>query len=121
SIRTFNTDDQLSIEVKKQVSIIPNIQDISIEEVTDSFTDFLPPSAIIWFEDAAYIKEKMNNIFSQILAREEAGLTSGKKELIMTGSRFLEECGKFRTVEFGRTAYFNPSEGFSFRSEPQPV
>ncbi|MDX9812439.1 MAG: transcription-repair coupling factor, partial [Bacteroidales bacterium] len=38
SIRTFNTDDQLSQEIKKQISVIPNIQDISIEEVTDSFT-----------------------------------------------------------------------------------
>ena len=43
SIRTFNTDDQLSVEVQKQVSVIPNIQDLSVEEINDSFTDFSPP------------------------------------------------------------------------------
>jgi transcription-repair coupling factor (superfamily II helicase) len=36
SIRSFNPDDQLSVAVQKQVSVIPNIQDISIEQVSDS-------------------------------------------------------------------------------------
>lgn len=121
SIRTFNPDDQLSIEPRKQISIIPNIQDISIEEVTDSFTDFLPPSSMIWIEDESYIKEKMNSIFSQIVARDEAGQTSGRKDLIMTGTRFLDECGKFRTTEFGRNSIFVPDKSFAFRTEPQPV
>jgi transcription-repair coupling factor (superfamily II helicase) len=30
SIRSFNTDDQLSVNQQKQISIIPNIQDLSI-------------------------------------------------------------------------------------------
>ena len=63
TIRSFNTDDQLSVDNHKQISIIPNIQDISIEEINDSFTDFLPPSSVIWIEDAGYIKEKINNIY----------------------------------------------------------
>ncbi len=73
SIRTFNTDDQLSVSIQKQISVIPNIQDISIEEVSDSFTDFLPPSSVIWIDDAAFIKEKINNIFAQVVSREESG------------------------------------------------
>ena len=52
SIRTFNPDDQLSVSIQKQISIIPNIQDISIEVINDSFTDYLPPSSVIWTEDA---------------------------------------------------------------------
>ena len=55
TIRTFNPDDQLSVSIQKQISVIPNIQDISIEEISDSFTDFLPPSSIIWIEDAVII------------------------------------------------------------------
>jgi transcription-repair coupling factor (superfamily II helicase) len=60
TIRSFNTDDQLSMESHNQISVIPNIQDISIEQINDSFTDFLPPSSMIWIEDAEYIKEKIN-------------------------------------------------------------
>ena len=50
------------MSIHNQISIIPNIQDISIEEISDSFTDFLPPSALIWIEDSDFIREKINNI-----------------------------------------------------------
>ena len=47
----------------------------------------------------------MNSIYSQILSRDEAGRTSGRKELIIDGTSFLDECGRFRTVEFGRAGF----------------
>jgi transcription-repair coupling factor (superfamily II helicase) len=121
SIRTFNPDDQLSVSAQKQISIIPNIQDISIEEINDSFTDFLPPSSIIWAEDATLIKEKINNIWFQTAQREELGQIAGKKELVMTGNRVFEDCEKFRTIEFGKQSIFGASLKFEFRTEPQPV
>ncbi|OQB59678.1 MAG: Transcription-repair-coupling factor [Bacteroidetes bacterium ADurb.Bin145] len=121
SIRTFNTDDQLSVAIQKQISVIPNIQDISIEEVNDSFTDFLPPSAFVWFDDSAFIRDKMNNIFFQVVEREESGQISGKKDLIMTGNRFFDDCARFRTAEFGKRGVFPPEQSFEFHSEPQPV
>ena len=121
TIRSFNTDDQLSMSIHNQISIIPNIQDISIEQISDSFTDFLPPSALIWIEDADFIREKINNIFFQTVQREDSGQISGKKETVMTGNRFIELCDKFRIVETGRNNIFEPGTKFSFRTEPQPV
>ncbi|MDP3002695.1 MAG: transcription-repair coupling factor [Bacteroidales bacterium] len=121
TIRSFNTDDQLSVSIHKQISIIPNIQDISIEEINDSFTDFLPPSSLIWIEDADYIKEKINNIFFQTTQREESGQISDKKEIVMTGNQFIEHCKKFRMLEFGRQSMFEPEARFEFRTETQPV
>lgn len=121
SIRTFKPDDQLSVAVQKQISVIPNIQDISIEEVNDSFTDFLPPSALIWFDDSAFIKDKMNNIFFQIEEKEESGHFSSKKDLIITGNRFIDECEKFRIIEFGKRGAFPLQKLVEFRSELQPV
>jgi transcription-repair coupling factor (superfamily II helicase) len=121
SLRTFNTDDQLSLNIHNKISIIPNIQDISIEEVSDSFTDFLPPSSVIWIEDTAYIIEKTNNIYNQTVQREESGQISGKKGLIITGSRLIEECKEFRIAEFGKTGMFETELKFNFQTEPQPV
>ena len=121
TIRSFNTDDQLSVSIHKQISIIPNIQDISIEEINDSFTDFLPPSSMIWIEDAAYIKEKINSIFFQTTQREESGQISDKKDIIMTGNHFLDHCIKFRLIEFGRQSLFEPDARFEFNTENQPV
>ena len=121
TIRSFNTDDQLSVRIHKQISIIPNIQDISIEEINDSFTGFLPPSSLIWIEDADYIKEKINNIFFQTTQREESGQISYKKEIVMTGNHFLENCSKFRMLEFGSHSMFEPEARYEFHTEPQPV
>ena len=121
TIRSFNTDDQLSVSIHKQISIIPNIQDISIEEINDSFTDFLPPSSLIWIEDADYIKEKINNIFFQTTQREESGQISDKKEIVMTGNHFFEHCKKFRMIEFGKHSLSEPDSTLEFHTEPQPV
>ncbi len=121
SIRSFNPDDQLSVSILKQMSVIPNIQDISIEEVSDSFTDFLPPSALVWLEDGVFIKDKINTIFSQVVQREESGQITGKKETVMSGTRFIDECSKFRTAEIGKNRIFSGESLFDFHTEPQPV
>lgn len=121
TIRSFNTDDQLSVSIHKQISIIPNIQDISIEEISDSFTDFLPPSSLIWIEDTEYIKEKINNIYSQTTQREESGQISDKKDIVMTGNYFLDKCNSFRLLEFGKHSYYEPEARFEFHTEPQPA
>jgi transcription-repair coupling factor (superfamily II helicase) len=121
SIRSFNTDDQLSVDSHKQISVIPNIQDLSIEQINDSFTDFLPPSSLIWLEDGVYIKEKINNIFSLTSQREESGQITDKRDIITTGNDFIEHCRNFRIAEFGRQSLFQPDKKFEFRTEPQPV
>jgi transcription-repair coupling factor (superfamily II helicase) len=121
TLRSFNPDDQLSVNILRQVSIIPNIQDISIEEISDSFTDFLPPSSLIWIEDALFIKEKINNIFNLTIQREDAGQVANKRNIVMTGNRFMEHCEKFRMLEFGKVSMFEPDALFRFRTEPQPV
>ena len=121
TIRSFNTDDQLSVSTHKQVSIIPNIQDLSIEEMNESFTDFLPPSSVVWTEDADFIKEKINNIFLQTTQREESGQIFEKKEIVMTGNNFIDHFRKFRIIEFGKNSLFDPISVFEFHTEPQPV
>jgi transcription-repair coupling factor (superfamily II helicase) len=121
SIRTFNTDDQLSVSILKQISIIPNIQDISIEEISDSFTDFLPPSAFVWMDDAGFIRERINNIYEITGQREESGQVFNRKDIIMTGNRLLDLCLKFRFLEFGNKPVVEAGNTFQFSTEPQPV
>jgi transcription-repair coupling factor (superfamily II helicase) len=120
SIRSFNTDDQLSVTILYQISIIPNLQDISVEQINDTFFDFITPSSTVWIEDAGFIKEKINNIFDQTRDREESGHVPEKKEIIITGDHFLEDCEKFRIVEFGRKGLYIPDLRFEYHIEPQP-
>ena len=121
TLRSFNTEDQLSVSIHKQISLIPNIQDISIEEISDSFTDFLPPSSLIWSEDAVFIKEKINNIYFLTEQKVEGEELSGKNDTVMTGNKFFDHCSTFRFAEFGKQTMFTPDVTFSFHTEPQPV
>jgi transcription-repair coupling factor (superfamily II helicase) len=120
SIRTFNTDDQLSVSLLNQISIIPNLQDISVDEINDTLPDFMPPSTSVWIEDTGFIREKINNIYNQTRLREDEDQVTEKKEIIITGHRFIEECGRFRTIEFGRQSLFVPDSEFEFKIESQP-
>ena len=121
TIRSFNTDDQLSVSIHKQVSIIPNIQDVSIEKISDSFTDFLPSSSLLWIEDAGLIRDSVNSIFHQTVLREESGHITGKKETVISGERFFEYCNKFRIIEYGKQLLYKPEVQFEFNTESQPV
>jgi transcription-repair coupling factor (superfamily II helicase) len=120
SIRSFDIDDQLSVNILNQISIIPNLQDISVEQINDTFLDFIPPSSSIWIEDTVLIREKINNIFYQTRQKEEAGQDADKKEIIITGHHFIEDCAKFKVAELGRQSLFTPDVKLEYHIEPQP-
>ena len=67
------------------------------------------------------IKERINNIYSQTVQREESGQIAGKTGLVMTGNRIFSDCEKFRTIEFGKQNIFGDCIKFEFHTEPQPV
>lgn len=121
SIRTFNTDDQLSVELKQHIAIIPNIQDILIEEVTDSLFEFLPKSSFIWIDDAVFVKNRIDEIYTATLEREKSGQIANRQNTIIDGSQFYEQCQPFRVIEFANNTLFDPEKTFEFHTEPQPA
>lgn len=120
SIRTFNPDDQLSVSMCKQISVIPDIQNIANNIIYDSFMDYLSPSTLIWFDNAGFISEKINSIYNRIAIKEEAGIENGKRDTILNGTGFIEKCNKFRIIEFGKKGFFSSDRYFEFHTEPQP-
>ncbi len=69
----------------------------------------------------SFIKERINNIYSLTVQREESGDITGKTDLVLTGNRIMTDCEKFRTVEFGKQSIFEAKHTIDFRTEPQPV
>jgi transcription-repair coupling factor (superfamily II helicase) len=121
SIRSFNTEDQLSVKILNQVTVIPNIQDISIDIISDTFTDFVPQSSVVWIENSPYIRDKINNIYQQTGQRDDSEIVTDWKEIIITGNHFISQCEKFRIIEFGRQGLFCSGEQIEFHIEPQPA
>lgn len=121
SIRTFSTENQLSVELKTKISIIPNIQDVTTEKLDHSFFNFLPQSSVVWFDNQTYIADKIDNIYTQTLLGKSEEENSSLRELIITGRRLLEECSKYRIIEFGNNSSFHSDTVFTFHTEPQPA
>ena len=48
SIRTFDVDTQLSKELHEKISILPNVQELTLEDVSEPLTDYLDASSVLW-------------------------------------------------------------------------
>ena len=120
SIRIFNPDDQLSESIVNEISIIPNIQDISIEEIKDSFFDFLPARSVVWIEAPELVKERVNEIYFQTSGKNGDEETFGKRDQLITGNRILEEVCHFTTVVLGKNNLTGTEKTYVFNTEPQP-
>ncbi|MCU0410770.1 MAG: transcription-repair coupling factor, partial [Bacteroidales bacterium] len=120
SIRSFNPDDQLSLELFEEIQVIPDIQELAFHESADSFIDFIPPSSIIWSENFKYIIEKTDSIWSQATTRSTRGEIKDRREIIITGRHLEELCSKHRRVSFGSGRSDAGEINVTFRTEPQP-
>ncbi|MCX6247501.1 MAG: transcription-repair coupling factor [Bacteroidetes bacterium] len=107
SIRTFDPTNQLSIEKKEEISIIPDIR-INRERLIkyDSLFNFLPENTLIWADDIGFTRDILDK-------KEDASL-------FLPGQEFLEEIGKFRRVEYGRNFYSTGAVTINYSMSPQP-
>ncbi|MEZ5000354.1 MAG: CarD family transcriptional regulator [Bacteroidales bacterium] len=119
SIRSFDPETQLSVTKLQEISVIPNIQDIHIEETIETITEFLPPSSIIWMQDFEFLREKLNSIYYSNWTRDDLE-GFDKKQLAITGNHLGSEISRFRTAEFSSMPVFPVSDRFTFNTEPQP-
>lgn len=123
SIRSFNIETQLSEQQFEQIAILPDVQKFSVNDVKESFLDFIPSDSLIWLSDARYITDRMNDIFentdSSVITEDNL---IWKKELnLVTGYYFVEKLNSFKTVESGSRPFFIPDKEYSFHTSLQPA
>ncbi|MFT7363352.1 MAG: transcription-repair coupling factor (superfamily II helicase), partial [Algoriphagus sp.] len=128
SIRTFDPESQLSIEIVPQISLIPNIQTKLLQEVRQSFLGFLPEDTKIWIKDFQLTKDVMDECFhkatqefDQIVRKTKNDkLVLQPADLFETGADFAHQSENFSRIEFGRQFYLTSSKSFIWESQPQP-
>lgn len=118
TIRTFDVENQLSIQSLETIRIVPNVQDLHPEEVTDSLMSFLPKGTTVWSRDMNYAREKMNDLFKQVSEKDNSDNESIKK--IITGDYLYEECRDFTVIEFGHYFSFPSENELHFQTSSQP-
>jgi len=128
SLRTFNPESQLSVEIKKTLSLVPNVQTKLMHETRASFLNFFPEDTSIWIKDIQFSKEiiahtfeKAKNTFAHI--KEVAGGTNvvlHPEDLFETEKSFLKNLEKFKLIEFGKQAFYKDAEEINFSAKAQP-
>ncbi|MCP2042666.1 transcription-repair coupling factor [Pontibacter sp. HSC-36F09] len=128
SIRSFDPDTQLSVETKKSISIIPNVQTKLLQETREAFLDFVPKNTAIWFKDVRQTLDVIDEYFdkaSQAFEKLMAGsggtqIVSDPEQLFQTQKQFKKLLEKFSIVEFGKRFNYKDTEVLQLQSKPQP-
>ncbi|MCX6272114.1 MAG: transcription-repair coupling factor, partial [Bacteroidetes bacterium] len=110
SIRTFDPATQLSKETLKQVSILPDIHDRSINETRQSFLDLFGTSCPVWLMDTAYMLDKTEKEFDKVqkayLNLRSAISHLPPEQLFCTSEELLRIIQQHPVIEFGLHFYF---------------
>jgi len=128
SIRIFDPVSQLSDKEIKEINIIPNVQTKMLQEVRESFLDYLPRNTKVWIKDYQQTLdvvgtsfEKATESFDTILKNSgEAQVVLSPVALFETSDSFSEGLKAFVNIEFGKRFYLKTNDTFTFDCLPQP-
>lgn len=137
TIRTFSVEDQLSLDRKSQVEIVPELASQETEKVP--FLSFLPDDAIIVMKDKRFVLDIIQRTFndgfsSQAMTEMMNGATELEQEQIrMDMSRenvlckptvFADELARFQTVTLAKDVNADKAcanATITFHTKPQPL
>ncbi|TVR42291.1 MAG: transcription-repair coupling factor [Bacteroidia bacterium] len=113
SLRTFDTETQLSVAIQEKISILPDIRAMQQEaNLTECILEALPGNTVIWSEDTAFCGEIIRN------GMEEDHFNTTD---YISYVEFLSGLQKHRLVEFRRKLIAKDSDTrITFSHAPQP-
>jgi transcription-repair coupling factor (superfamily II helicase) len=123
SIRSFDIDTQLSRELHERISILPNVQDLTLEDVSEPLTDYLEEDAVLWIADIPFTLDRMNEIYDAIPRRtgsRDETLPLAENQLT-TGHYLATRLPGFRVVELSPRSFFTESRTLAFNTAAQPA
>ena len=128
SIRTFETENQLSIEQINSLTIVPNIQSKLINTNTVSFLNYIDKHANLWIKDVQFTLDIIKTGYPKSIEIFE-GLSTEDKNLhpefldpqyVFQNNKDLENAfDKINLIEFGKQYYYPPSLSLMFNMKPQ--
>lgn len=126
SIRTFDVQNQLSLEKLTEASIVPELADEGTERIC--ILDFLPENTRLVLRDRAFLCDEVDRIWQEdfslsahiVEMEENAGNGGLVRELLLTEpDKFRHRLLDYRTILLGA-----PNTGqanMSFNISPQPI
>ena len=124
SLRSFNPEDQLSVDTLSRVNIIPDLNDRRIAHKRENLQSLLPDDAVIWVEDVHFCRDKISEEHTKALKTEstyeEGEAVVELDEMFQQGEEWLSGLEDFRHVEFSRRPWKEGIIMIELEIAPQP-
>ncbi|WP_019037397.1 transcription-repair coupling factor [Psychroflexus tropicus] len=124
SIRAFDVETQLSTTQKKRIDIMPNVEKKQLDEVRQSFLDYIRDSTTVFIKNVDVLTQTLDTLFSKaekaFSELSEDIKHSKPDELFCKGSLLKKQLLDFTVVEFGTQALLSPKETILYPTTPQP-
>lgn len=128
SIRSFNPEDQLSLDRLNHITIVPNVQERSNTIERQTFLEYLPKNTIIWLENLSMTldlirdeREKAQETFDKLQSIDGKETEEQHPEKIFTNAEaFYAQLQPFHLLEFGKQENLKNAERINFNHTPQP-
>ena len=124
SIRSFDVGTQLSIEIQKKITIIPNVENKVFQENRESFLDYISEKTVIFIQNTEDLFSQLDKQFAKAeeafekLSKEIKRATP--EQLFLNQAAFIKRALDFSIVEFGSKPVFRTTKTFDFHIQPQP-
>jgi transcription-repair coupling factor (superfamily II helicase) len=124
SIRSFDVGTQLSIEIQKKITIIPNVENKVFLESRESFLDYISEKTVIFIQNTEGLLSQLDKQFARA---EEAFEKLSKdikhaspEQLFLNHPAFIKRALAFSIVELSSKPIFKIAKKFEFHIQPQP-
>jgi transcription-repair coupling factor (superfamily II helicase) len=129
SIRTFDTENQLSVNKIHTVTIVPNVQAKFLTENNISLLEYIDSDAVIWIKDVQFTLDIVQSGYknaSKLWSALSAQDKEHNPEWIDPKFSFTDEkmlanlLQDFPVVEFGKQFFYDADHQIQFNQRPQP-
>ena len=106
SVRTFQVEDQLSLDVRDRVEIVPELE--ATDAAQEPFLSLLPQNTMIATRDYLYVRDAIDACFQEEMP-------------LITGPQFMSQAENFRRIEFGHRSSVPDCSIIRFNITIQPL
>ncbi len=125
SIRTFDVETQLSNEKLTKVSIMPNVENKTLEENRESFLKYISAKTVLFVKNQEILKGNLDKFYHRALVEYEKLSKEVKhskpEELFCNGDLIMNQLQDFPVAYFGsKSSVSEKSRNVKFNIRSQP-
>ena len=124
SIRTFDVETQLSKDKVNKITIIPNVENKTLEENRENFLDYINEKTVLVFQNTELVGQQLNKLYAkatEAFSKLSSEIKHAKpEELFINEETFLKRAVDFSVIELDKKPLFRAEKTIEFHTLPQP-